>query len=241
MWTLLSQRYQRCDSDMDKTMKIFTSKHRHTSFQLAFFFPPRIQVKLKSLEIATFFFFLFCYRKLMNSLQPIRIACNNVEYDLQSRHMHTAITVMKMNIIVEPRMKMVCRLLPADPTVSSLWHRAKSKIEGNAGEQYLKGEKRRKGKMRRGVKGGLSINIIVKYIQSQTEKCPKTCWSVSTWVATLISLHPFRITFIAGVLVHKVFHGWNLTASDAKNPSSNAIYHRGSWEDGEIIQNQSEF
>lgn len=34
--------------------------------------------------------------------------------------------------------------------------------------------------------------------------------------STLISSIPPEFTFIAGVLVHKVFHGWDLTASDAK-------------------------
>lgn len=34
---------------------------------------------------------------------------------------------------------------------------------------------------------------------------------------------PPEFTFIAGVPVHTVFYGEDLTASDAKNPSSNAI------------------
>lgn len=145
-------------------------------------------------------------------------------------HMQTAITVMKMKIIVLSGMKMVLRLLP-DQILSSLWHLRESEIEGMRQKIDLvrrRGEKKKRERERgRWEEGGkreiYSIDIIVKYIQSQPEKCSKTCRSVSTWLTTLIPLHPSRITFIAGVLVHKVFHGWDLTASDAKNPSSNAI------------------
>lgn len=69
-----------------------------------------------------------------------------------------------------------------------------------------------------------SIDIIVKYIQSQLEKNAQRPARVAVLDSPL--LHPsipLEFTFIAGVVVHKVFHGWDLTASDAKNPSSNAI------------------
>lgn len=118
----------------------------------------RAQTSLNSARLTHFFFFLgggvststisisgwkllffcrrgACYLKLMNTLQPIRIAYsrwprNNVKKDvLQSMHMQTAITVMKMKIIVLSGMKMVLRLLP-DQILSSLWHLRESEIEG---------------------------------------------------------------------------------------------------------------
>lgn len=109
--TLLSQRCQCCDCDTQKTMKIFTSEHRHPQIQLPrqdfFFSTPSTQVKMSLPGDGCVFSEGSRYWKLMNTLQPIGTAhsprpCYNVKYVLQSMHMHTAITamIMKMKIIV---------------------------------------------------------------------------------------------------------------------------------------------
>lgn len=96
------------------------------------------------------------------------------------------------------------------------------------------------GKMRKGRRGIQSINIIVKYSPccsvtgrgERTKDPPQRSYS---------ALHPFKITLIAGVAVHKVFHGRGLTASDAKKSIFQCnLAQREPREDGEIIQDSSQ-
>lgn len=94
------------------------------------------------------------------------------------------------------------------------------------------------GKMRIGRRGSRSINVIVKYSPccsiTGRETGPKTRLNAH------IALYPFKITLIAGVAVHKVFHGRGLTASDAKKSIFQCnLAQRELREDGEIIQDSS--
>lgn len=206
------------------------------------FSPLSTQVKFTSSVRSTFFFCLsfslffffseggLCYWKLMNTLQPIRTAHPpkashyDVKNAVQSVHMHTAITVMKMEIIVQSGMEVVCRLLP-DPILSSLRHRREREWDWGrrTGEldsgKYKKKKiiETRSGEVQAWV-GDRAIDAIVKCAQSPTEEWPKTRWSVDTWHATLTP----HLSAASESLSH-----WDLTASDAKkknkNPSSNAI------------------
>lgn len=161
----------------------------------------------------------------MNTLQPIKIAhslrpCCNVKYVPQSAHMHSAITVMKMNIIVQSGTKMVFRSLP-DQILLSLWNlRVRLReCRGNRFRKRKKGRRNAKVEKRRST----ALTSLLNTYKHNQKNAPRLAGVAVLYSPLLHPSIPPEFTFIAGVLVHKVFHGWDLTALDAKNPSSNAI------------------
>lgn len=100
-------------------------------------------------------------------------------------------------------------------------------------------EEKRKQKWEKEEEGSRASTLLLnagRAVQSQAgETGPKTRLN-----AHISPPHPFKITLIAGVAVHKVFHGWDLTASDAKKSIFQCnLAQREPREDREIIQDSS--